>query len=86
MGINVLGYQSYLLQHCYPYLCEWGITTRGCSGGKRFNDTRFYEVGSGDVGKELPRTKSVVCVSFVGRLSHEVPQETFPGCVFVPGI
>ena len=30
------------------------------------NDTRFYAVGSGDVGKELPRNKSVVYVSFVG--------------------
>ena len=29
---------------------------------KGSNDTRFYEVGSGDVGKELPRSKSVVCV------------------------
>ena len=29
---------------------------------KGANDTRFYGVGSGDVGKELPRNKSVVCV------------------------
>ena len=36
-------------------------------------DTRFYGVGSSDVGKELPRNKSVLCVSFVGGLSHEAP-------------
>ena len=29
---------------------------------KGSNDTRFYGVGSGDVGKELPRNKSVLCV------------------------
>ena len=53
---------------------------------KGSNDTRFYGVGLGDVGKELPRTKSVLCVSFVGGLSPEAPQEMFPGCMFVPGI
>ena len=53
---------------------------------KGSNDTRFYGVGSDDVGKELSRTKSVLCVSFVGGLSHEAPQEAFPGCMFVPGI
>ena len=53
---------------------------------KGSNDTRFDGVGSGDVGKELPRTKSVVCVLFVGERSHVAPQETFPGCMFVPGI
>ena len=53
---------------------------------KGSNDTRFYGVGSGDVGKELPRAKSVVCVLFEGERSHEAPQETFPGCMFVPGI
>ena len=40
---------------------------------KGSNDTRFYGVGSGDVGRELPRNKSVVCVSFVGGLSREAP-------------
>ena len=50
------------------------------------NHTRFYGVGSGDVGKELARTKSVVCVSFVGGLAQKHQQETFPGCMFVPGI
>ena len=40
---------------------------------KGSNDTRFYRVGSGDVGKELPRNKSVLCLSFVGGLSHEAP-------------
>ena len=52
---------SYRRRHC-----EQGITTRGCSGGKGSNDTRFYGVGSGDVGKELPRNKPVVFLSFVG--------------------
>ena len=32
-----------------------GATTRGCSGGRGSDDTRGYGVGSGDVGKELPR-------------------------------
>ena len=35
--------------------CERGATTRGCSGGRGSDDTRGYGVGSGDVGKELPR-------------------------------
>ena len=34
---------------------------------KGSNDTRFYGMGSGDVGKELPRTKSVVCVADLPR-------------------
>ena len=29
---------------------------------KGSNDTRFYGVGSGDVSKEMPRNKSVVCM------------------------
>ena len=37
---------------------------------KGSNDTRFYGVGSGDVGKELPRNKSVVCVLLLGERSH----------------
>ena len=54
---------------------------------KGSNDTRFYGVGSGDVGKKLPRIKSVVvCVLVKGERSHEAPQETFPGCMFVLGI
>ena len=36
-------------------ICEGCATTRGCSGGRGSDDTRGYEVGSGDVGKELPR-------------------------------
>ena len=32
-----------------------GAITRGCSGGRGSDDTRGYGVGSGDVGKELPR-------------------------------
>ena len=38
---------------------------------KGSNDTRFYGVGSGDVGKELPRTKSVLYVLFVGELAQK---------------
>ena len=51
------------------------------------NDTRFYGVGSGDVGKELPRNKSVVCV-LLGASLPKAPQETFPACMcmFVPRI
>ena len=37
---------------------------------KGSNDTRFYGVGSGDVGKELPRNKSVVFVLLLGERSH----------------
>ena len=33
---------------------------------KGSNDTRFYGVGSGDVGKELPRDKSIICVLWLG--------------------
>ena len=39
----------------YLDVCEGCATTRGCSGGKGSDDTRGYGVGSGDVGKELPR-------------------------------
>ena len=34
------------------------------------NDTRFYGVGSGDVDKELPWNKSVVCVLLLGERSQ----------------
>ena len=51
---------------------------------KYSNDTRFYGVGSGDVGKKLPRTKSVLCVWTDSPMKHQ--QEKFPGCMFVPGI
>ena len=57
-------------------ICEGCATTRGCSGGKGSNDTRFYGVGSGDVGKELPRNKSVVSVLFGGEISRTHQQET----------
>ena len=50
------------------------------------NDTRFYGVGSGDVGTELPRNKSVSCVLFVGEPAQKHLQETFPGCMFVTRI
>ena len=53
---------------------------------KGSNDTRFYGVRSGDVGKELPRTKSVVCVFLLGERPHNTQQGTFPACMFVPGI
>ena len=36
-------------------MCEGGATARGCSGSIGSDDTRGYGVGSGDVGKELPR-------------------------------
>ena len=36
-------------------ICERGATARGCSGSIGSDDTRGYGVGSGDVGKELPR-------------------------------
>ena len=44
---------------------------------KGSNDTRFYGVGSGDVGKELARTKSVICVSFVGGLAQKHRRKRF---------
>ena len=53
---------------------------------KGSNDTRFYGVGSGDVGKELPRNKSVLCVLFVGELAQKHRQKTFPTYMFVAGI
>ena len=40
-----------------------GATTRGFSGGRGSDDTRGYGVGSGDVGKELPRGDSRESVS-----------------------
>ena len=50
---------------------------------KGSNDTRFYGVGSGDVGKELPRNKSVVCVSFVGGLAQKHRRKRFQdACLF----
>ena len=53
---------------------------------KGSNDTRLYGLGSGHVGKELPRNKSVLCVLFVGEPAQKHRQETFPGCMFVAGI
>ena len=50
---------------------------------KGSNDTRFYGVGSGNVDKELPRNKSVLCLSFAGGLAQKHQHETFPGCMFV---
>ena len=50
------------------------------------NDTRFYGVGSGDVGKELTRNKSVSCVLFVGEPAQKHRLEAFPGGMFVAGI
>ena len=50
---------------------------------KGSNDTRFYGVGSGDVGKELPRNKSVVCVSFVGGHAQKHHRKRFQdACLF----
>ena len=55
---------------------------------KGSNDTRFYGGGSGDVGKELPRNRSFVytCMCVLRADMPEAPRETFPGCIFVPGI
>ena len=44
---------------------------------KGSNDTQFYGVGPGDVGKELPWNKSVVCVSFVGGLAQKHRRKRF---------
>ena len=44
---------------------------------KGSNNTRFYGVGSGDVGKELPRNKSVVCVLFVGEFAQKHRRKRF---------
>ena len=52
---------------------------------KGSNDIRFYGLGSGDVGKELPRNKSDVCVLFVGEPAQKHRQETFPGFMFFRG-
>ena len=44
---------------------------------KGSNGTRFYGVGSGDVGKELPRNKSVLCVLFVDGLAQKHRRKRF---------
>ena len=50
---------------------------------KGSNDTRFYEVGSGDVGKELPRTKSVVCVLLLASVPMKHHRKRFQhACLF----
>ena len=50
---------------------------------KDSNDTRFYGVGSGDVGKELSRNKSVVCVSFKGGHAQKRHRKRFQdACLF----
>ena len=60
--------------------CEGCVTTRGCSGGKGSDDTRNYGVGSGDVGKELPRLEPVnVCP--LGRTRPEHLKKLVPGCI-----
>ena len=61
-------------------LCERGATTRGCSGGRGSDDTRGYEVGSGDVGKELPRGWSRKSVSLWGGPTRSIPRNWFIGC------
>ena len=55
--------------------CEGCITTQGCSGGKGSDDIRDYGVGSSDVGKDLPRNQSVVCVLLLGERSHAHDRE-----------
>ena len=51
-----VGSSLFLLSVCFfVNVCEVGATARGCSGNIGFDDTRGYGVGSGDVGKELPR-------------------------------
>ena len=54
---------------------------RGCSGGKGSDDTPNYGVGSGDVGKELPRV-GLVNVCPLRADMPEAPLETFPGCIY----
>ena len=52
---------------------------------KGSNDTRFYGVGSGDAGKELPRNKSVVsvCCALRGELSLKHHGKRFQdACLF----
>ena len=50
---------------------------------KGSNDTRFYGVGSGDVGKELPRNKSVVCVLLWASVPIKRHRKRFQGaCLF----
>ena len=59
---------------------ERGATTRGCSGGRGSDDTRGYGVGSGDVGKELPRGWSRKSVSLSGGPARSIPRNWFIGC------
>ena len=62
-------------------LCEGCVATRGCSGGKGSDDTRSYGVGSGDVGKELPRVEPLsICP--LGRTSPKHLKKLVPGCIF----
>ena len=50
---------------------------------KDSNDTRFYGVGSVDVGKELSRNKSIVCVSFMGGHAQKRHRKRFQdACLF----
>ena len=50
---------------------------------KGSNDTRFYEVGSGDAGKELPRNKSVVCVLLWASVPMKYHKKRFQdACLF----
>ena len=41
--------------------------------------------GSGDVGKELPRNKSVVCVLFVGELPKSTSRKRFQDACVLRG-
>ena len=59
---------------------ERGATTRGCSGVRGSDDTRGYGVGSGDVGKELPRGWSRKSVSLWGGPARSIPRNWFIGC------
>ena len=62
--------------------CERGATTRECSGGRGSDDTRGYGVGSGDVGKELPRGWSRKSVSLSGGPARCIPRNWFIGCTY----
>ena len=57
---------------CLNVMKKRGATTRGCSGGRGSDDTRGYGVGSGDVGKELPRGCAPVNIRRHSRLRNWV--------------
>ena len=61
-------------------ICEVGATVRGCSGSIGSDDTRGYGVGSGDVGKELPRGMIPLICVLMGGPARSIPRNWFIGC------